>query len=485
MTLKEKFLNGVFWLTLSKLSLKLINFVVTIVLARLLIPEDFGLVSLALIFVNFFEITRDFGLESALIHYEGDDSEQHEVYSTAFIIYPLFALFLYAISYYMSPWIAYFFENNSFESVLRALLLTVVIWSFGALPRTILVKSLCFRKMFIPQILPKLIYGLTAIALAYLGYGVWSLIIGRLILEITTVIAYWYSVSWRPSINFSLNKAIELLSFGKFVALSGVITFILSSIDSALIGKLFDAESLGYYTISMSAAGMFTIQAALVLSQIIYPIYSKLQHDIDRLNHSHLKVLSFFSLFIIPASIGLLLISDSFIGVIYGNKWLPSVPILQVLCIYGMFASFKKINTSVFLAMGNPEIMTKVDYFQLLILIILIYPLTTGFGIYGAGIAVTIAVALATIYSLKKSNDILNISMYETITSMHVSLIGTFLMSIGIVFFQKLNYFSSPEVKLLFITFIGMLIYALFVIVVHRNYLRHLLSQRRKTNIFN
>lgn len=471
MTLKSEAFGGLIWVSLSKIMLKFVNFVITIVLARLLLPADFGLVALALLFVNFFEVTRDLGMESALIHYDADADDEyntHITYNTAFIIYPLFALLLYFASYLLAPYAATFFENKAIESIMRVLLLTIVIWSLGTLPRTLLIKNLKFKKMFIPQVLPKLTYGLSAIIMAYCGYGVWSLVVGRLILETTSVIAYWYSIEWRPSFVFSMEKASYLLSFGKHVAIASVISFIVSNIPIAFIGKLLSAESLGYYTVALSIAGMFTMQAAIMISQVLFPMYSKIHGNIGRLGDWHLFVIKMFSIFVLPASFGIIFISSDFIEVVYGSKWLPSVQVLQVLCIYGVFKSFNKINYNVLLAMGKPDVMTKVNYIQFFIVAILIWPFTMRYGIYGTSIVVTISTIMSSLYCFMMSNKLLNKSLYDIFNNITMALQGSIVMMIAMVIVHHfLINFSVKYILLANIT-TGFLIYVLYFIVFYK-----------------
>lgn len=469
MSLKSKALKGIVWISLSKFFLKIINFAIMIVLARLLNPTDFGLVALAIVFVNFFEITRDLGMESALIQYTGDDYDKNIVYNTAFIIYPVIAFLLYIVSYFSAPYVAVFYENESIESIIRALLLTIVIWSFGTLPRTLLMKDLQFKKMFIPQILPKVSYGVVAILMAYAGYGVWSLVVGRIVLEIISVMAYWKSLQWRPSLVFSMTKARELLSYGKFVAAAGILTFLLSAIDVALIGKMLGTDSVGYYTVAMSVAGMFTIQASAILSQVIFPTYAKIQNDIGRLGGSHLKTVKIFSAFLFPATFGIIMVSDYFIEAVYGTKWLPSVPILQVLCIYGLVMSFNKMNSTIFLAVGKPEILAKVNYLHLFILIILIYPLTVKYGVYGTSFAVTFSVLISTLYSFSKTCSILHIELYAFFKSTLNAAKGSALMVIFILLLKKWTVGMPSQITLVIIIIIGILIYILYFAIIYRS----------------
>lgn len=468
MSLKIKAINGILWVSINKILLKLINFVITIVLARLLSPSDFGLVALALIFVNFFEISRDLGMESALIQIDENEDEKNVAYNTAFILYPTFAIFLYICSYLISPYASSFFENDSVEPIIKVLLLTIIIWSFGTLPRTLLIKNLEFKQMMLPQIVPRIFYGIVAIFMAYLGYGVWSLVVGRILFEISSVFVYWKALKWRPSIQFSKRKALQLFSFGKFVMISSIIVFLLSSLDVTIIGKVLEIEQLGYYTISLSIAGLFTIQIATMISQVIFPTYSKLQHNITKMRNAHLSTVHVFSLLVLPATYGIISTSWYFIKVIYGDKWLPAASILQILCVYGLFTSFTKINSTIFLAAGKPKSMTIINLIQLLTMAILIYPLTSNYGILGSSIAITFPAILASIYSFTESNKLLKQSMADIMKNILPAIKGTMVMIIVLSLFQNVFPSNNPQFVLIGKVTIGFLTYLAYILVVYK-----------------
>lgn len=166
------------------------------------------------------------------------------------------------ISYSIAPFAADFFKEPQLEPIIRALSLIFVIWSFGTLPRILLTKNLEFQKNVLPQIIPKIGYGLTAIYLAFSGYGVWSLVIGRLMLELLSLLTVWPVVSWRPSYTFDRKTAIELLNYGKQVVGGNILVFFISIIDVTFIGRLLGSDDLGYYTIAFGIATLLTSQVS-------------------------------------------------------------------------------------------------------------------------------------------------------------------------------------------------------------------------------
>lgn len=276
MSLKNQTLESILWNSISYISLKIINFIISIILARLLEPSDFGVVGIALILINFFEIARDLGIGAALIYRKKD---LDIAANTAFIIFPFIATVFYIISYMISPITANFFNNDDIEIVIKVLAITLVIWSFGNLPRTLLQKELKFKKLMIPQIIPRIGYGLISIVLALMGYGIWSLIIGRIVLEILSLITTWQSVDWRPTLKFDKKIAIELLSYGKYALKANVIAFIVSAVDIIVVGKYLGAENVGYYSMATTVSTFFTFQIAMIMSQVLFPVYSKINDN--------------------------------------------------------------------------------------------------------------------------------------------------------------------------------------------------------------
>ncbi|WP_406657769.1 lipopolysaccharide biosynthesis protein [Methanolobus sp. ZRKC2] len=427
MSLRKKTLSGIFWVGISTFLLKIINFSFNILLARLLSPSDFGLIAIALISINFFEIFRDFGIGNALIHRKGDIENAA---NTAFYLFPAIAILFYFISYTTAPYIADFFKED-IELIIRVLSLSLVIWSFGNLPRSLLKKELEFKKMTFVQLIPKIGYGLVSVFLALEGYGVWSLVIGRLILEILSTAFIWSAIKWRPCIKFSLAEAIELLNYGKHVLVSSLFAFIMTVIDTVIIGKNLGVEYLGYYTIGLSIANFFTIQLANIASQVLFPLYSKIENS-DLIGLTHLKILKFSSYVIFPISFGIISVSENFILIFYGDKWVPTIAVLQILCIYGLTQSIQKISENVFFSMGKPKIVAKINLIQFLMITALIFPLTLEYGIIGTSISVMIPSLLTMFIALHNVSKVLRINYRYILETIFEPAIGSILMLFSI-----------------------------------------------------
>lgn len=306
-------------------------------------------------------------------------------------------------------------------NVLQLLKFILVIWSFGTLPSILLDKNLDLKKKVIPQILPKIGYGIASVSLALSSFGVWSLVYGRLLFEVMSVIAIWPVVKWRPSYKFDRRSAIELISYGKQVVGANILVFLISIVDVTVIGRILGADDLGYYSIAMGAAGLLTTQVGALMKSVMFPVYSKIQDESSTLNKAYMKTIKYVSIISIPASLGIFAISWDFVQVLYGSKWLPAVAALQVLCFYGLNRSLLATTENLYLASGKPEVRTKLNLLQLVLMAVLMYPLTIRYGIMGTAIAAMLPSALVVFLTLHEVGKIIGENLAMSLIRQHNS----------------------------------------------------------------
>jgi len=465
MSLARKTTRGIFWVSLSNILLKLINFIITIILARLLAPHQFGLISLSLIIVNFFEIFRDLGIGSALVYKK---NEVDIAANTAFILFPISGMIFYIISYYIAPLSASFFNEPEISDIIRVISFTFVIWSFGTLPNILLDKDLEFKKKVIPQTIPKIGYGIIAISLALKGFGVWSLVYGTIVLYVLTVLSLWSVVKWRPSYTFDRKTAIELLNYGKQVVGANILVFFISIIDITFIGRLLGANDLGYYTIAFGVATLLTSQVSGLMGTVMFPVYAKIKDEKATLKRAYLRTLKYVSFISIPATIGIFAVALDFVTVVYGAKWLPAVAALQVLCFYGLFRSLLSTTENLYLAAGKPQVRTKLNLLQLVLMALLMYPLTMRYGIMGAAIAAMVPSALVVVLTLREAGKIIGESFGFIARTFVPSIMGSLVMVVGIYAWYYVSSELSPVLRLGGSVVIGTVVYVGFLWMTRR-----------------
>jgi O-antigen/teichoic acid export membrane protein len=456
MSLAKKTTHGLFWVSLSNGLLKIINFIITVILARLLEPEHFGLIAIGLIVINFFDLFRDMGIGAALI-YKKEDMDKAT--NTAFFLFPAAALIFYIVSYLAAPFIADFFHEPQVEAIVRILSLTFVIWSFGSVQYILLDKELEFKKKIIPQVLPKIGYGIVTIGLALKGYGVWSLVIGYIMLQTLMVLTLWPIVEWRPSYKFDRKIAFELMSYGKDVVGANIVIFFISAIDVTFIGRILGSDDLGQYSIAFGIAGFLTTQIGLLMKNVMFPIYSTIQHKKDTLKKAYINTIKYVALISIPASFATVMIAQDFIQVLYGPKWLPALASLQVLCFYGLNRVLLTTTENLYLAAGKPEIRTKLNLLQLVLMVLLMYPLTIRFGITGTAVACLLPSMLVLILTLTEAGKIIEEKFIFIAKVFIPEIIGSLIMVLSIWGWQDLAAGLSPVIRLAATVIIGALVY--------------------------
>jgi O-antigen/teichoic acid export membrane protein len=466
MTLARKTTRGLFWVAFSNVLIKVINLMITVILARLLDPEHFGLVSLGLVVVNFFEIFRDMGIGTALI-YKKDEVDKAA--NTAFFLFPVIAAVFYVISYFIAPLAAGFFNEPQVSTIIRALSLIFVIWSFGTLPSVLLDKNLDFKKKVIPQIIPKIGYGITAISLAFNGFGVWSLVIGRLMLELLSVLSIWPVVSWRPSYTFDRKTAIELLNYGKQVVGANILVFLISIIDVTFIGRILGVDDLGYYSIAFGIAGLLTSQVSTLMGNVMFPVYSKIKDQKATLKKAYLRTIKYVSFISIPATFGIFAVAWDFVKVVYGAKWLPAVAALQVLCFYGLNRSLLGTTEQLYLAAGKPVIRTKLNLLQLIFMGALMYPLTIRYGISGTAFAALIPSILILFLTFKEAGKIIEEDFFYIAKTFVPGIVGSSIMVSVIYAWSYVSVTFTPFLRLAFSIILGLMVYIGFFWITRRD----------------
>lgn len=472
MNLKSKAAYSFSFIALSAVIKRTVLFVTKIILARLLAPSDFGLVAIALLAVNTLALFQEFGLGATLI-YKKDDPDFTNA-NTAFIIIPIIASFFFTVAYFSAPFIADFFAISSSVSVIRLLAFTLLINSFGTVHSELLAKELKFRKIVLPEIVPKVIYATMTISLALVGFGAWSLVYGEITTALTSVILLWMVSDWRPTFKFNRKAAHELFKYGKYVLITTVLWFILTNVDNAIVGKMLGTEMLGIYSISYAVSTLPAYQIALMIDRVMFPIYSKLQDDQSTLKGAYLKTIKYVSIVSIPTAFGIFAIAPDFVSVVLGDKWIAAILPIQVLSIYGLTTSIATSNSSLMKSLGRPDIDSKLELLQLIIFILIFYPLTVSLGIVGISLAVLISALISQIVSYTVIHYVFNIKIVDVLKSIYVSLINALLMLVVLLFAQTLISDTSPFIRLMISITVGILVYTSFCYITSKDMFKEL-----------
>jgi len=351
--LKQKAILGVFWQAIQRFGSRVILFVANMVFARLLSPDDFGCMGIIWVFLSFSDIFINGGFGSALIQ-KKDISEND--YSTAFYWNFIIAFLCYCILYFCAPSIADFYSTPILSEALRVQGLVLFFNSLCVVQVSRLYKQLKFKKIAIIDVVASILGSAIGIFCAYLGLGVWSFVIKMLSYGVINSILIWISAKWCPNFVFSLASFKKLFGFGSFMFLSSLTNVLFINFQSLIIGKMFTMKDLAYYSQARKLEEVPIVCLTNIISTVSYPVFSTLQEDKDMLLtciRRNIKTITFLSF---PLMTFFIVAAEPIIMCVFSEKWLPSVPYFQLLCLAGVLIPINITNRDFYAAIGRSKL---------------------------------------------------------------------------------------------------------------------------------
>ncbi len=368
-SLESKTVGGLFWSFLGLLAGQGVSLLIQIVLARLLLPEDFGVIGIITVLVSVAETIVDSGFTNALIR---DPYTSKEDYSTAFFFNLFVAVIVYIILFFSAKWISIFYEEQDLILLIRVVSIIIIINVFGLIQRTMLTKKVDFKSQTLVDIGSAIIAGIIAIILASQGFGVWSLVLHIIIRQVFQAIMYSIINRWYPSFIFSIKSFKRFYTFGWKLLLSSMIDTIYVNINNLIIAKLFTKDVLGYYTNASKLTNVVQQSLNGAVGKVSYPVLSNLQEDESKLKSGFRKIIKTLMFINVPIMIGLIVIAEPLILLLFGEKWVQVVPYFQLLCLPGMIFPLQAINLNILQVKGRSDLFLRVSIIKKIINIMLI-----------------------------------------------------------------------------------------------------------------
>ena len=350
---KHSIISGIFWQGLERIGSQGISFVISIVLARLLAPKDFGVIALMMVFITLCNVVVDSGFSNALI--QKKDATQAD-FCSVFFINIVIGLFLYGVMFIVAPWIAKFYDSPELTKFLRVSSLTLVITSFSRVQQAYLNKNMMFYLSFRINWIALIVSGTTGIVMAYRGFGVWALIAQQLGNAVVQCILLWLLVKWRPQWRFDWSRAKALFQFGwKFLA-SSFLDTLYNDIYSVLIGRIANLTELGFYNRgkTIPALGMGTISSTV--GSVLFPAFSQLQDDRPKMRELAKRGIRNIMFLVIPALTLLCILAEPLVRILLTEKWLPCVIYLRLCCVTFFFWPLHSTNLQIISACGRSDV---------------------------------------------------------------------------------------------------------------------------------
>ncbi len=379
MSLKTKTLNGLGWTFFQQFGVQLVSFSITIVLARILAPAEFGLIAMLSVFIAIGGLLVDGGMSSSLIRTRLANQKD---YSTVFFFNLGGSLVIYFLIYILSPYIAQFYKQDVLTKIVRIYALVFIINAFYEIQNARLIKVMNFRIQAFIQIPAVLISGLVGIVLALKGFGVWSLVWMNILQSFIVTVLHWFKSKWRPALIFDKLSFKKHFYFGYKMTLSGLLDIIYKNIYILIIGKNYSATQLGYYSRADSLSQLPSGNITIAINKVTYPMFASISDDNEKLKMVYKKLLQqviFWNAAIMILSV---VIAEPLLRFFLTEKWLPAVPYFQMLCLSGIFYPLHIYNLNILKVKGRSDLFLRLEFIKKLICIVGIL-FAIPFGIYG------------------------------------------------------------------------------------------------------
>lgn len=449
-------IHGAFWAYGSKYTGKLLTFISTIILARLLIQEDFGVAGYALLVIGFLEGVPGLGIGPALIYYDKDSKRTN----TAFWLALGNGIVLLGLTWLFAPLIGIFFNDIRSVPVTRVLAFSFPLLGLGTVHGALLRKNLSFKLRSIPHFVKGICKGLVAISLAWLGFGAWSLVLAQLAGIAAGTITLWIVSPWRPSFNFVPSLVRPLLSYGSNIIAIQILGTLLLNIDYFLIGRFLGAAALGIYFLAFRVPELLVKQFANILGQVLFPVYAKMRDNPKALGRGFLLAMHYITMLTIPVGLGLALVAKPFVLTIFTEKWIEAIPVMSAISIYTLVRSLYFNIGGVYKAQGRPDLITKLHILQGIIFIPILWWVTVSYGdlVIIAWMQVISAITFGVV-RLVIASRMLNIPLNTIMETLRPAVISGVLMTLAVSGTLQILVAASPAAQLIVSVVIGALVY--------------------------
>lgn len=476
MSLKKQAIAGIKWTFVQQLSVQIINFAVQIILARLLMPEMFGLVAMVVVFISIGQALMDGGMTSSIIRTKNPDQLD---YSTVFITNIIMSLGVYGVIFIAAPYIALFYNQEILTNIIRILSLTFVIRALVAVHMAKLTKEMNFKLQMKLQIPSTVMAGIVGISMAYQGYGVWSLVWLNLIQAISFTVQTLVFMKWRPSLIFNFERFKYHFNFGYKLTLASLIDVIFNDAYRIVIGKLYSPAAVGFFHQAETLRLFPVQQISTVVGKVTYPLFAKMNDD-DALKFAYKITMKLVLVLIVPLMLGLILMAEEGFRFLFGEKWLPAVPYFQILALASIVRPLSLYNLNILKVKGRSDIFLRIEILKKFIGIVLLI-IGLNFQVIGLVISLTVFSYISFIINMYFSGSLISYSIKEQLNdTLLLYILGGFVFLLLYFFKNNLNYVADFDFISIFIyIFLFFLIYYMILSVLDKELLETIKNIRR------
>ncbi len=450
---KSKILSSLFWKLMERGGTQGIQFIVQIVLARLLIPEDYGVIALVTIFIIIANVFVQSGFNTALI--QKKDANESD-FSSVFYLSLFVASLLYVILFFAAPIIAAFYDESQLILVLRVISVTLFFGAFNSIQNAVVARKMQFKKLFFSSLGAIIASGTVGIVMAYTGFGVWALVLQQITNQLLIIVILWFTVEWRPRLLFSFERVKSLFSYGWKLLVSSLIDTLYMNLSSLIIGKIYNAEMLGFYNRGKQFPELIVINIDGSIQSVMLPAFASQQDNRQRVKDMVRRSIVTSSFILFPMMVGVAVIAEPLVKILLTEKWLPCVPFLQIYCVSYALWPIHTANLQAINALGRSDIFLKLEIIKK-ILGLAILGVTVFYGVYAIALGSIISGLIGTIINSYPNEKLLNYSYKEQWKDIMPSLLLSLVM--GAVVYSVQLFGMTVWPILIVQGFVGIILY--------------------------
>ena len=457
--LKDKVLSGLVWTFGERILAQGVSFILSLVLARLLMPQEYGKVAIILVFINIAEVFVSSGFGEALIQKKNTTELD---YSTVFYCSFIVSIVISALLFCFSPTIESFYKMNNLDIMLRVLAIKIPVASISTIQHAYVSKHMMFKKFFFSTFGGTAISGVIGIVMAYSGFGVWALIAQYLINTIVDTLVLFIIVPWRPRLMFSVENAKELLGYGWKLTVASLINTGYVELRSLIIGKKYNSSDLAYYNRGNQFPSLIITNIDTSIGKVAFPAMAHAKDNLQRLKSISRRSMKVTSYIIFPLMIGLIVVAKPLIVLLLTEKWLSCAVFLQISCVFYMCQPIQTTNWQIIKAVGRSDLCFKLELVKKFIGILLIL-ISMNYGVYAISIAAAFTGIISMIINMIPNKKLIGYSIKDELFDIFPALFAACLMGIAINFVHIFEF--NPLITILVQTILGIIIYILLSIL--------------------
>ena len=473
-SLKQKTVKGVFWSSVERFSVQGIQFLVMIIMARLLTPKDYGLVGMVAIFIAVAQSLVDSGFSQALIRKQNRTETDN---STVFYFNIVVGVLLYFILFAIAPWVADFYDSPELTALMRVVCLSVVFNSLVVVQRALLTVNIDFKTQAKASLTAAVVSGVVGIGMAYSGFSYWSIVTQQLVNLGLNTLLLWIFARWRPRWIYSWNSFKELFTFGSKLMASGLLDVVYRNMYLLVIGKVFTASSLGYYTRASQFSEFPSSNLTSIMQRVTYPVLCQIQDDDERLALIYRRFLRVSAFLIFPLLAGLSAVSEPFILLLLKEQWLFAATLLKIICFSMMWIPIHAINLNLLQVKGRSDLFLKLEIIKKMMAVIVLC-ITVPMGLIAMCVGQIFSSIICLIINTHYTGKLIQVGFLRQMQDLLPTLVLSVTMW-GVVFFT-ISFLTGSLLQLITGIVVGIIYYIVLAFLFRFPELKELFSIIRR-----